>query len=529
MKVLRILLAIASVLFVSCSNNSKTNISSFLKKDNLTTQVFNVDINNDTTLVTKNGCIIRLPKGSLQSDDRNVKLEIKEAHSNTDIVLAGLTTMSGGKSLSSGGMIYINAATGYKVEIKKEVEILVPSKSYNPDMQVFKGEEKNNGAIDWTEPSALPRDETQIKIEDGEALFKANCASCHKIDKEFTGPNLYRITERRSKQWLYAFTRNPEKLIREGYYTDGPEQHAMVDSSRADIIPDFYSACMAHKWWPTIMTSFPQLSDTALDALYSHIKSESDKLPNPNGTGTNCCDSCDTYGKALYAAAGEFRNYRKQEDNLFTLDRTITVPTTNDTIGPVNINQPIASGEIKSVVTPNTVRATYYTINIQAFGWYNIDILMKDYSKCEPSELFVRIQGSYEVDLNVVLIIPSVKAFVEGGKLKDGKQYGFDETDGKIPLPRYEQCYILAFGEYKDKLIFGKTTFVAREKQTIDITMAATTKELMKERIKEMNLDNVDLEVKKVIPPPAIDKNFDKKMKAAMKLKPKDCDCSVDR
>ncbi len=25
---------------------------------------------------------------------------------------------------------------------------------------------------------------------DGEALFKANCASCHKADKDFTGPML---------------------------------------------------------------------------------------------------------------------------------------------------------------------------------------------------------------------------------------------------------------------------------------------------------------------------------------------------
>lgn len=528
MKAPHILLAIASVLFVSCSNDSKSSISSFLKKDNLATQVFNVDINNDTTLVTKSGCIIKLPKGSLQSNNNNIKLEIKEALSTTDIVLAGLTTMSGDQSLSSGGMIYINAAQGYKVEIKKEVEILVPAKNYNPGMQVFKGDEKDNGSVDWTEPVALPKDETLIKIDKGEELFKANCASCHKIDKNFTGPALYGITERKPKQWLYAFTRNPMKLIEDGYYTEGPEQIIIVDSSTKAIIPDFYSRCLHHKWNNVAMTAFPALTDPDLDALYSYIKTESAKLPEPTGsTEADCCDSCDVYGKALYAASKEFRKYGQKQDDFFTLDRTIPIPIITDTIipQPINTSVPNTIPDMPAIVQPNSVKATYYTINIKAFGWYNIDILMKDFSKCEPSELFVRIQGSYEIDVNVVLIIPSVKAFVEGGKLKDGKQYGFDETDGKIPLPLGAQCYIMAFAEYKDKIIFGKTSFTATEKQTVDISMAEITRELMNIRIKEMNLDDVDLEIKKVPPTSVTDKKHDKMMEDAMKLRPKNCDC----
>lgn len=531
MKALHIFLVIVLVIFVSCSNNSKNSISSFLNKENIATQLFSVDINKDTTLITKGGSIIRLPKGTLQSDDQNVKLEIKEALSSTDMVLAGLTTMSGGQALSSGGMIYLNAAEGYKVEIKKELEILVPSKNYNPDMQVFKGEEKDNGSIDWIEPNALPNDETLLKIDTGEALFKANCASCHKIDKAFTAPPLYGITERRPKQWLYAYTRNPQKLINDGYYTNGSELRVMVDSTRDELIPDFYSKCMAHKWWPAIHPAFPQLTEKDLDALYAYIKSESEKLPKPGGTGGNCCDSCDTYGKALYAATGEFRRLPGSED-FFNLDRDIPLATLNAAAQPIDTTFPIDIFPIKDVVQPRSAKATYYTINIKAFGWYNIDIMMKDFSKCVPSELFVRIQGTYEIDLNIVLIIPSVKAFVEGGKLKDGKQYGFDETDGKIPLPLNEKCYVLAFGEYGDKIVFGKTLFTATAKQTIDVTMAEINKESMQAVIKEMNLENVDLEVKK-LPPSSItepkkDKKLEKMMEDALKLKPKNCDCGFD-
>jgi mono/diheme cytochrome c family protein len=524
-----------SILLAACSSNSKNNISSFLSHDKLVTQVFNIDIHNDTTLVTNRGCIIRLPKGSLLSDNNPVKLEIKEALSNTDMVLAGLTTMSGGQALSSGGMIYINAAAGYNVEIKKEVEILVPSENYNPDMQVFKGQEKDNGSINWAEPAALPKDETTIKIDNGEALFKANCASCHKLETDFTGPSLRGVTDRRPKQWLYAYTRNPQKLIYDGYYTKSPEQPAGVDSSKKEIIPDFYSPCLAHKWRPVIMTSFPSLTDRDLDALYAYIKAESDKLPKLTSVSdkTDCCDSCDTYGKALYATTGQFRKLEDSEETevFFNLDRSIPIASGNDTTQPIITTVPGDISEIETVVQPRYARATYYTINIKAFGWYNIDFLMKDFSKCSPSELFVRIQGAYEVDLNVVLIIPSVKAFVEGGKLKDGKQYGFDETNGKIPLPHNEQCYVLAFGEYKDKIVFGKASFTAAAKQTIDIKIADMNRETMLAMIKEMNLDNVDLEVKKVTSTPIIekrkDKEFDKMMEDALKLKPKNCDCAL--
>ncbi len=531
MKNYNYLLIFFSLILFSCGNKQGT-ISKFLNSGALPNQVFSVDINRDTTLLTTNGCIIKLPKGTLQSESGNVKLEIKEALSNTDIVLAGLTTMSGKQPLSSGGMIYINAAQGYKVEIKKQLEILVPTKNYNPAMQVFKGKEKDAGKIDWIEPIDLPKDETLIKINKGEQLFKANCTSCHKIDKDFTGPALAGVTDRRPKQWLYDFTRNPQKKTRPA---DTIATDSLSDSPQLEPGPDFYSACLYHKWNNTQMTAFANLTDADLDALYAYIKTEGDKL-KPFGTDTtikDCCDSCDAYGKAMFAVYKE--HYKELiypatiEEQLFTLDREIPIPATPQPVETSSQPSPNSVPKPFTKVTPTSVSATYYTINIKTFGWYNIDILMKDYSKCEPSELFVRLQGTYETDVNVVLVIPSVKAFVEGGKLKDGKKYGFDENDGSIPLPQNAQCYVMAFAEYKDKIVFGKTVFTAQKKQTISISMAETTNELMKAQINGLNLDDVKLEVsKKIIPTIANDSIFDTKMKEVMKLRPTNCACGFD-
>ncbi len=55
---------------------------------------------------------------------------------------------------------------------------------------------------------------------DGEILFKANCASCHKCDKEFTAPALKGSLERwgGDKKAMYDFIGNPSKAVVENPY-----------------------------------------------------------------------------------------------------------------------------------------------------------------------------------------------------------------------------------------------------------------------------------------------------------------------
>ena len=88
--------------------NKKTNLNSILNEKNLPPQLFNIDITKDTTLITLNGCLVKIPAGSLQSTTNPVKIIIKEALKIEDILLAGLITKSGNDILSSAGMVYIN-------------------------------------------------------------------------------------------------------------------------------------------------------------------------------------------------------------------------------------------------------------------------------------------------------------------------------------------------------------------------------------------------------------------------------------
>src|SRR3954468_15576397 len=50
---------------------------------------------------------------------------------------------------------------------------------------------------------------TSLKAQDGKALFNSNCASCHKVDKDLTGPALMGVEDRwPNKQLLHLWIKN---------------------------------------------------------------------------------------------------------------------------------------------------------------------------------------------------------------------------------------------------------------------------------------------------------------------------------
>ncbi len=90
-----------------------------------------------------------------------------------------------------------------------------------------------------------------LKAQDGKALFNANCASCHKMDKDLTGPALLGVEERwPSKELLKTWVKNWPAAVSSG---------------------DAYAAKIK-EWSPAAMSQFPNLTDPELDAILTYIK-----------------------------------------------------------------------------------------------------------------------------------------------------------------------------------------------------------------------------------------------------------------
>ena len=83
----------------------------------------------------------------------------------------------------------------------------------------------------------------------GESLFKANCASCHKLYKKAVGPALHGVTERREREWLYKWIKNSAALIASG------------DQQAVEIY---------NEYGQSNMNAFPQLTNTDIDNILAY-------------------------------------------------------------------------------------------------------------------------------------------------------------------------------------------------------------------------------------------------------------------
>jgi mono/diheme cytochrome c family protein len=87
----------------------------------------------------------------------------------------------------------------------------------------------------------------------GQALFSANCASCHAPHKDLTGPALAGVEERwGDKKRLHAWIHNNQAFLKTG---------------------DKYANELYVKWNKTQMNLFPNLTDPEIDAILGYIKS----------------------------------------------------------------------------------------------------------------------------------------------------------------------------------------------------------------------------------------------------------------
>ena len=105
-----------------------------------------------------------------------------------------------------------------------------------------------------------PEAVVSIKNKKGQELFKENCATCHAVDKNLSGPALAGIEERiKDKQLLYAWIRNNAAVLLTGdkYFTD-----------------------LFLQYNKTAMTAFPQLTDEDIDNILEYIN-EVTQSPQP--------------------------------------------------------------------------------------------------------------------------------------------------------------------------------------------------------------------------------------------------------
>ncbi len=129
-------------------------------------------------------------------------------------------------------------------------------------------------------------------VKNGESLFKGNCTVCHAINDVINGPALRDVHERQSEEWIYAFIKNSQKVIKSG---------------------DEYAVNLYNEYNKTLMTSF-DFSDEELNAILTYIKDESTKEVQ-----IVVADVTDSSGQAIDPSVSSNNFYLSLGLNLFLL------------------------------------------------------------------------------------------------------------------------------------------------------------------------------------------------------------------
>lgn len=101
--------------------------------------------------------------------------------------------------------------------------------------------------------------------QDGRALYQSNCASCHALNKNLTGPALAGFQNR-------------------GNWADRKELHAWVHNPVAYMAKDPYTQGLKQQYG-SVMQAFPNLSNPEIDAIAEYIIKASAAVPAAGAAG----------------------------------------------------------------------------------------------------------------------------------------------------------------------------------------------------------------------------------------------------
>ncbi len=100
---------------------------------------------------------------------------------------------------------------------------------------------------------------SSVNAQDGEALFSANCKSCHAVKEKVIGPALAGVSQRHPEDWLLKWVKNSTAIIKSG---DPVAVKLFNDNNKVT------------------MTSF-NLKDNEIKSIFAYIKAEEVKIPPP--------------------------------------------------------------------------------------------------------------------------------------------------------------------------------------------------------------------------------------------------------
>ncbi len=236
----------------NCTQNKvietiKMSLNDPFKSTMVESQFFDIKGNQDHVIEGEKGTIIIMPKGCFKNENGDVvttdiKLELAEALSQSDMLLSNLNTTSSGKLMETDGMLYFNATSNGKqliINDKNPIQIQMPTEKKKPNMQVFAGTRDEKGNMNWSEPQPIINYLTTVDMksldflpEDFQSIVDRNMPyKSYKVATQNLVDSLY-----------YSFSGNGNRNYLDKYWEETYQYNEPYYNQNSEVINGKYTS-----------------------------------------------------------------------------------------------------------------------------------------------------------------------------------------------------------------------------------------------------------------------------------------------
>ena len=523
MKKLLTLLFLATVVLTAC-HREKLQVndlySTLYSKDNLPTTGYSIDAGKDTVLIGKSGTKLFIAQNTFTDlhgnvIDGEVKVELREAISNSDLVLGNMTTTSNGQILQSGGMVYLNAQSGDRqlsIAEGKSIGISIPSDNKQSDMKIFSAKiDSSETELNWVDPE----DKIQ-EINFSEPTAQSSDRYSDSLTPVIAHNSNYDIDKAENYISQLVPPKKPESIKTESDTilsldfdpAQFPElaQYKNV-KFRLRNSPN-YDPKDAGKTWTNVdlkKTDEEGIYLITFSSLLSEMvgsKNEVSYRVSPGFTGEDYKKALAVYNKKFeqyeYAKASiaekkaekERRDKIAFEENqrkLKVQNETFQRKWISDSTAQANAVRKNASNNLltslqsatninRNIFLRNAVNA--YIFDVTSLGWSNIDKYYQD-PRMKTVDISADIFEKTEFDaVFVTLLLNNQKVYLRGLQGQENK-FSFDYGSGS-KLPLGEEATIIATGFKNETPFISIQKIIIKESQNLELKLEQTNISEMK-------------------------------------------------
>jgi hypothetical protein len=484
-----ILIILTFSLIYGCSNESKKNItpidarifqlenslSPLFDSIRIPSQKFIINNSSDSLILCKEGTSIFINKNTFIDEYGNfpdtIEIEIVEVKTISDILRTNLQTVSDDNILQTGGMLFIDAkSNGKPLKICDSTSIFIESNSKYLDtrMQLYYGDIRENGQINWSNEKQLEKTLIAIPLELLDYNFCSwECWYSKEQIQELKNKN-HENTYIASREFEYRmcsfststcdWTNGLDQKIIEIYIDNIDKDLSYSDSLVAEYILRVYG----DKIDTTKQFNF-SINDWFSHMYKSAVEFSKQKLTQPlnfNELGITDSTSIDEL-----------------------LSKGYTKPYSQKILAQYEIRKHTIA-DLKN--KEKTQRFASYSFEVNKLGWINIDALLID-ENMKESDFTVEVNSNDSLKyISLSLVIPDYNVSIFAIH-QDSMKFSFTKKqNGYRKLPVNSKAFIVGFS-YKENLsYFGKQEIKIPEQGIIKLDMERKTENEIKTEINKM-------------------------------------------